>query len=215
MKKNLLDLNNVVSMVGIVSSDLEFSRERQGRRSYTFFLETIRYSGFKDRIPVIVSEKLIDPGKFSEGMIVKLEGQYRSYDQATPNGGSKLILYIYAKKLEILQQSKTIATLNEVVLTGTICKNPIYRTTPFGREITDILLAVNRAYNKSDYIPCILWGRNAKRSKNLIVGDDIEVTGRIQSRPYDKELEDGTTEIRMAYEVSVSKIEELYGGFKA
>ena len=143
---------------------------------------------------------------------ISIDGQFRSYN-SYQNERNKLVLTVFAKDVkfvenqdEEIQASKDFVS-NEVTLNGYICKKPIYRQTPFGREIADLLLAVNRAYNKSDYIPCIAWGRTARFCENLEVGTELRVTGRVQSREYEKKYEDGTVEKRIAYEVSVSNLE--------
>lgn len=201
--------NNIVKMGGVVASGLEPSHELYGEQFYKFHIEIDRLSGQKDRIPVIVSERLIDVDNFSEGTVIKLEGQYRSYNQIVGDNKSKLILTVFVKDIEVGCEDEKVKTINELTMIGTICKPPIYRKTPLGRDIADILLAVNRAYNKSDYIPCILWGRNAKFCEKLSIGADAKVTGRIQARSYDKKFPDGTSESRVAYEVSVSKFEKV------
>ena len=148
--------NNFVKLGGVVASELELSHEIYGEKFFKFFMEIDRLSGVKDRIPVIISERLID------GKLVLVEGQYRSYNQVLDSGKSKLILSVFVKEITTEDLDEKIKTVNELVLIGCICKPPIYRKTPLGRDIADVLVAVNRAYNKSDYIPCILWGRNAK-----------------------------------------------------
>lgn len=201
--------NNIVKLGGIVSEDLELSHELYGENFYKFYMDIERLSGQKDKIPVIISERLIDINNFKKGLVIKLEGQYRSYNQMISENRSKLVLTVFVKELEIDPKEERVTTLNELTMIGTICKQPIYRKTPLGREIADILLAVNRAYNKSDYIPCILWGRNAKFSEKLNVGEDVQIVGRIQARGYEKKFPDGTSENRVAYEVSVSKFERI------
>lgn len=201
--------NNVVKIGGVVASSLELSHELYGEQFYKFYVEIDRLSGQKDRLPVIVSERSIDINNFHEGIIIKLEGQYRSYNQVIGENRSKLILTVFVKDIEVGCEEEKVKTLNELTMIGTICKPPIYRKTPLGRDIADILLAVNRAYNKSDYIPCILWGRNAKFCEKLAIGEDVKVVGRIQARGYEKKFEDGTIDSRVAYEVSVSKFEKV------
>lgn len=201
--------NNIVKIGGVVASRLEPSHELYGEHFYKFYIEIERLSGQKDRLPVIVSERLIDINNFVEGLVIKLEGQYRSYNQMIGENKSKLILTIFIKDIEVGCEEEKVKTLNELTMIGTICKPPVYRKTPLGRDIADILLAVNRAYNKSDYIPCILWGRNAKFCEKLAIGEDVKVVGRIQARAYEKKFPDGTIESRVAYEVSVSKFEKV------
>lgn len=201
--------NNFVKLGGTVASTLEVSHEIYGEKFYRFYIEIDRLSGMADRIPVIISERLIDVDEFEIGKVIYIEGQYRSYNQMTENGKSKLILSVFVKDIETEDLDEKTKTINELTLVGCICKPPIYRKTPLGRDIADILVAVNRAYNKSDYIPCILWGRNAKFCQSLGIGTNIRLEGRIQSREYEKKYEDGTVEKRVAYEVSVSKFEEF------
>lgn len=201
--------NNFVKLGGIVASSLEFSHELYGEKFYKFFMEIDRLSGVKDKIPVIISERLIDEQDFSAGKLIVVEGQYRSYNQVLENGKSKLILTVFVKDIITEGIDEKVRTLNELTLIGCICKAPIYRKTPLGRDIADVLVAVNRAYNKSDYIPCILWGRNAKFCQSLGIGTNVKLEGRIQAREYEKKYEDGTTQTRVAYEVSVSKFEEF------
>lgn len=201
--------NNFVKLGGVVASSLELSHELYGEKFYKFFMEIDRLSGVKDRIPVIISERLIDEQDFSIGKLIVVEGQYRSYNQVLESGKSKLILTVFVKEITTEGIDEKVKTLNELTLIGCICKAPIYRKTPLGRDIADVLVAVNRAYNKSDYIPCILWGRNAKFCQGLGIGTNVRLEGRIQAREYEKKYEDGTVETRVAYEVSVSKFEEF------
>jgi len=200
--------NNFVTLGGVVSSTLEESHEIYGEKFYRFYIEVDRLSGMSDKIPVIISERLIDVSDFGIGKLIKIHGQYRSYNQVTETGKSKLILSVFVKDIETENLDEKTRMLNELTLIGCMCKPPIYRKTPLGRDIADILVAVNRAYNKSDYIPCILWGRNAKFCQNLGIGTNVKLEGRIQAREYEKKYEDGTVEKRVAYEVSVSKFEE-------
>ena len=202
---NYLD-NNQIKLIGTVVSDKVFSHEVYGEGFYSFDLEVPRLSDTSDIIPVIVSERLITEFDFHVGIKVVIDGQYRSYNNME-NEKNKLVLTVFVKEIRLQTEEDENVNSNEIILNGFICKKPIYRTTPFGREIADVLLAVNRAYNKSDYIPCIAWGRNARFCQSLEVGTSVKVWGRIQSRQYEKKLEDGTSEIRRAYEVSVSKME--------
>jgi single-stranded DNA-binding protein len=205
MVGNILE-NNTVTISGKVASNLEFSHEVYGEGFYMFMLEVPRLSDCADKIPVTVSERLLDMDKLEIGKVLEVEGQFRSYNNYSTHG-NKLLLTVFARDVKFLEDEKAIKNPNQISLNGFVCKRPIYRTTPFGREITDILLAVNRAYNKSDYIPCICWGRNARFSEGLKVGDNIRVYGRIQSREYQKKLENGETLTKTAYEVSVTKME--------
>ncbi len=214
MDTNYLE-NNYLTLVGKVTGEKKFSHEIYGERFYIFNLEIPRLSGNSDIIPITISERLIKEDTLQAGKKLLVKGQFRSYN-SYENEKNRLILTVFAKDVAELEENseeeenemvkKDIIT-NEVVLVGFICKKPIYRQTPFGREISDILLAVNRAYNKSDYIPCIAWGRNARFCQNLEVGTQVKVVGRVQSRMYEKKHEDGTVENRVAYEVSVGSLE--------
>ena len=207
--------NNYLTLVGKVTGEKNFSHEIYGERFYVFSLSIPRLSGNFDIIPVTVSERLITDEMLTEDNTLLVRGQFRSYN-SYEGQKNRLILTVFAKDIvEVNDESedeendmvrKDIVT-NEVVLTGYICKKPIYRQTPFGREIADLLLAVNRAYNKSDYIPCIAWGRNARFCQNIGVGVQVKIVGRVQSRTYEKKLEDGTIENRVAYEVSIGSLE--------
>lgn len=205
MVGNIIE-NNVVTISGKVISNMEFSHEVYGEGFYSFMLAVPRLSDSHDKIPVTVSERLITKQKLEPGKVVEIEGQFRSYNSFNSEG-NKLLLTVFAREVNFLEDELGIRNPNQIYLNGFVCKRPIYRTTPFGREITDILLAVNRPYNKSDYIPCIAWGRNARYSEGLSIGDNIKVWGRIQSREYQKKLESGDVLTKMAYEVSVSKME--------
>lgn len=205
MVGNIIE-NNMATISGKVVSNVEFSHEVYGEGFYYFMLEVPRLSESCDRIPVTISERLASKDKLTMGTIIEVEGQFRSYNSYNSEG-NKLLLTVFARDIIFLEDEKKIKNPNQIFLNGFICKKPIYRTTPFGREITDILLAVNRPYNKSDYIPCIAWGRNARFSEKLSVGDNIRVWGRIQSRTYQKKLETGEIINKVAYEVSVSKME--------
>ncbi|NLK86089.1 MAG: single-stranded DNA-binding protein [Clostridiaceae bacterium] len=205
MVGNIIE-NNMATISGKVVSNVEFSHEVYGEGFYYFMLEVPRLSDSCDRIPVTISERLTSKEKLAVGTIIEVEGQFRSYNSYNSEG-NKLLLTVFARDIVFLEDEKKIKNPNQIYLNGFICKRPIYRTTPFGREITDILLAVNRPYNKSDYIPCIAWGRNARFSEKLSVGDNIKIWGRIQSRTYQKKLESGEVINKVAYEVSVSKME--------
>lgn len=197
--------NNVITLIGTIVSERTFSHEVYGEGFYSFNIDVPRLSENSDIIPVTVSERILTD-EFTIGQKVVIEGQFRSYNNYE-NEKNKLVLTVFVKDIKIQTEETDMTNPNEICLTGFICKKPIYRTTPFGREIADILLAVNRAYNKSDYIPCIAWGRNARFCQNIEVGEKVKLWGRIQSRAYEKKFEDGTSEMRRAYEVSVSKME--------
>lgn len=201
--------NNYLILVGKITSEKVFSHEIYGESFYIFNLEVPRLSGTADCIPITISERLIQNFDLSIGKEVEIEGQFRSYN-TYENQRSRLVLTVFAKEIKEHvepEEPERERISNEVVLVGYICKKPIYRKTPFGREISDILLAVNRAYNKSDYIPCIAWGRNARFCENMEIGTGVKVVGRVQSRMYEKKHEDGTVEQRVAYEVSVGSLE--------
>ena len=197
--------NNIITLVGTIVSEKQFSHEVYGEGFYTFDLEVPRLSENSDIIPVTVSERILKDN-FKIGQKVAIEGQFRSYNNYE-NEKNKLVLTVFVKDIKEIEDESEFQNPNEIILDGFVCKKPIYRTTPFGREIADVLLAVNRAYNKSDYIPCIAWGRNARFCQNMTIGEKIKIWGRIQSRLYEKKFEDGTVETRRAYEVSVSKME--------
>ena len=214
MVKNLLENNHLV-LVGKVTSDKTYSHEIYGEKFYIFDLEVPRLSSAVDIIPITVSERLLTDLNLEIGTKLSIEGQFRSYN-SYQNERNKLILTVFAKdiveikdepKIEDSEEEKKDVVTNEVTLSGYVCKKPIYRQTPFDREISDLLLAVNRAYNKSDYIPCIAWGRNARFCQNMEVGTEVKIVGRVQSRKYEKKFEDGTSETRIAYEVSISSME--------
>ena len=194
--------NNKVYVMGEIVSDASFSHEVYGEGFYEFFVKVMRLSGQADILPVTLSERLIQGATLEKGKTLCAVGQFRSYNKIE-NGKSRLMLTVFVRELI---QDLPEKNPNCILLSGYICKPPVYRTTPFNREIADVLIAVNRAYNKSDYIPCIAWGRNARFVKNLTVGDKIAVSGRIQSREYQKKFSDTDIRTMTAYEVSVSKL---------
>lgn len=196
------DKNNRVYVAGEIVSDATFSHEVYGEGFYEFFVKVMRLSGQADILPITVSERLIQGGMLGKSKPICAIGQFRSYNKLE-NGKSRLMLTVFVR--ELLEETPD-KNPNSIVLSGYICKPPVYRTTPFNREIADVLIAVNRAYNKSDYIPCIAWGRNARFVKNLTVGDRIAISGRIQSREYQKKLSESDVRTMTAYEVSVSKL---------
>ena len=200
-----LMLNNKIYLEGKVTSELEFSHEMYGEGFYTFNLDVMRLSDSVDTLNITVSERLLSDMQLIIGSDVIVEGQLRSYNKFI-DGSNKLILTVFARNIEpCMERSKN---PNEIFLDGYICNEPIYRTTPFGREIADVLLAVNRAYNKSDYIPTIAWGRNSRFCQTLEVGDNIKVWGRLQSREYQKKVSENEVIKKIAYEVSISKMEK-------
>ena len=168
-----------------------------------------RLSDSEDLIPVMVSERLLDVTKDYKGLKIEVVGQFRSYNRHEEKK-NKLVLSVFAREIDFVDEMPENSKTNQIFLDGFICKPPIYRRTPLGREIADILLAVNRPYGKSDYIPCICWGRNARFAGTFQVGSRCLVWGRIQSREYVKKLGEGEMEKRIAYEVSVSKLETVY-----
>lgn len=211
--------NNHLKLMGKVTSDKRLSHEIYGEKFYIFDLEVPRLSDISDIIPITISERLLVSRELKVGDEVVVEGQFRSYN-SYENEKNKLVLTVFAKDIVFVdeveesqeeeEQSSVIPkTSNEVILNGYICKKPIYRQTPFGREIADILLAVNRAYNKSDYLPCIAWGRNARFCQNVEVGTEVKIVGRVQSRTYEKKHEDGSVETKVAYEISVGSLEVI------
>lgn len=200
--------NNHLVLRGKVVSDKSYSHEIYGEKFYVFNLEVVRLSSTMDIIPITISERLLTGLDLEIGKQVAVEGQFRSYNNYE-NERNRLILTVFAKEINEIEgeEEKSEEVTNEVTLVGYVCKKPIYRQTPFGREIADVLLAVNRAYNKSDYIPSIAWGRNARFCQNMEVGTEVKITGRVQSRTYEKKHEDGTVETRVAYEVSIASME--------
>ncbi len=211
METNILENNSLV-LVGKITDEKKFSHEIYGEKFYSFNLSVPRLSGNADIIPITISERLFKEDELVVDKKVRVKGQFRSYNSYEKEK-NRLILTVFAKDIEFLENQDDEVTAskeflsNEVVLVGYICKTPIYRQTPFGREISDILLAVNRAYNKSDYIPCIAWGRNARFCSKMEVGTEVRIIGRVQSRNYEKKHEDGTVEPRVAYEVSIASLE--------
>lgn len=199
---NDVRVNNTAELAGEIVSDFTFSHNCNGESFYSMYLRVLRKSGNSDTIPVMVSDRLVDVAKNCIGYQAMIVGQFRSHNNNN-EGKGKLELFVFATEFHFGEKE----VVNSVYLNGYICKPTAYRTTPFGREIADVLIAVNRPYNKSDYIPCILWGRNARYASKLEVGTHIQLEGRIQSREYIKKLDDGTQETRTAYEASVSRID--------
>lgn len=202
MNENYLK-NNRVFLSGRVAREPQYSHELFGEGFYEFYIEVKRLSGQTDVLPVTMSERIMNGVELSEGSPVALSGQFRSYNKLE-NEHSKLMLTVFVR--DFIPYDAEEQNPNVVELNGYICKPPVYRTTPFNREICDVLLAVNRGYNKSDYIPCIAWGRNARFVRDAEVGLNVVIGGRIQSRKYNKKLDDDTIEERVAYELSVGKI---------
>lgn len=198
--------NNQVSVAGEVIGEFTFSHEVFGEGFYLLDVLVSRLSNSSDVIPVMVSERLIDVKTDYRGKFVEVSGQFRSYNRHE-DSKNRLVLSVFAREITITDEESEDSKPNYIFLDGFVCKPPVYRKTPLGREIADILLAVNRPYGKSDYIPCICWGRNARFAETFVVGGHIQVWGRIQSREYQKKINDTEFEKRVAYEVSVSKLE--------
>ena len=197
-------LNNEVVLEGYVNSEAELSHEIYGEKFYKFQLEVLRLSDNADNIIITMSERLMEGCDLSIGAKIKIYGQFRSYNNYSGEG-NKLVLTVFVKRFAEEEEEEYLP--NTVYLNGYICKEPVYRVTPFGREICDVLLAVNRRYGKSDYIPCITWGRNAKFTEGLPVGTNVKIWGRIQSREYKKKIGEEDFITKTAYEVSVTKME--------
>ena len=200
--------NNQVQIMGEILSEFSFSHEVYGEGFYMMDISVKRLSDSYDIIPVMISERLIDVTQNYKGEMIQIFGQFRSYNRHEEKK-NRLVLSIFAREISFVEEENDKIKSNQIFLDGYICKNPVYRRTPLGREIADMLLAVNRPYGKSDYIPCICWGRNARFASGFEVGGHVQIWGRIQSREYVKRLENDTTEKRVAYEVSVSKLEYL------
>ena len=199
--------NNQAVIVGEIISDFEFNHEVFGEGFYFVKLKVSRLSHSSDIIPLLVSERLIDVKQSHIGQFLEARGQFRSHDKQESDK-NRVVLFLFAKEIEMIDSAEN-RNPNEIFLDGYICKEPVYRTTPLGREIADVLLAVNRAYGKSDYIPCICWGRNARYAGNLTVGSRIQLRGRIQSREYQKRIGEGKVVDKIAYEVSASQMEYI------
>lgn len=198
--------NNQVTIMGQVASEFEFSHEVFGEGFYMVEVLVKRLSNSCDLIPLMISERLIDVTQDYTGEYIMASGQFRSYNRHEEQK-NRLVLSVFVREISFMEEEPDGSKTNNILLDGYICKEPIYRKTPLGREIADLLLAVNRPYGKSDYIPCICWGRNARYAAGFEVGEHVQVLGRIQSREYVKKLSDTETEKRVAYEVSVSKLE--------
>ncbi|MCD7835262.1 MAG: single-stranded DNA-binding protein [Lachnospiraceae bacterium] len=198
--------NNQVTVMGEIVSEFSFSHEIFGEGFYMVDVSVKRLSESYDIIPVMVSERLLDVTESYMGMLICVNGQFRSYNRHEERK-NRLVLSVFAREIEFVESVEESSRTNQIFLDGYICKEPIYRKTPLGREIADLLLAVNRPYGKSDYIPCICWGRNARYANNFKVGERCAIWGRIQSREYMKKLDEEHAEKRTAFEVSVSKLE--------
>ena len=207
MVDNVID-NNKVSVIGEIVSEFRFSHEVFGEGFYIVDVSVNRLSDSSDVIPMMVSERLVNVKENLMGQLVEVAGQFRSYNR---HDGSKnrLVLSIFVREWQIVAENPLSGKTNQIFLDGFICKAPVYRKTPLGREIADLLVAVNRPYGKSDYIPCIAWGRNARFASTFEVGGRIQVWGRVQSREYIKKISEEETEKHVAYEVSVNKLEYI------
>lgn len=200
--------NNQVYMMGEVVSDFQFSHEVFGEGFYMVEIAVNRLSNYADYIPLMVSERLVDTSQDYTGELVRIVGQFRSYNRHDEKK-NRLVLSVFVREWEFCDELEDGEKTNQIFLDGYVCKEPVYRKTPLGREIADVLLAVNRSYGKSDYIPCICWGRNARFASSFQIGNHVQILGRIQSREYVKRINEEETERRIAYEVSVSKIDFL------
>lgn len=198
--------NNQVTIAGRVVGEFVYSHTVYGEDFYTVDIEVSRLSNSNDIIPVMVSERILDVRADYRGYVLRANGQFRSYNRHEEKH-NRLVLSAFARELKFLEEEDSLAPVNQIFLDGYICKPPVYRKTPLGREIADLLLAVNRPYGKSDYIPCICWGRNARYASAFEVGGHVLIWGRIQSREYMKRIGENETQKRIAYEVSVSKLE--------
>ena len=198
--------NNQVSVAGEIVSEFKFSHEVFGEGFYSLEIRVGRLSDSYDLIPLMISERLMDVKADYRGQYIEVLGQFRSYNRHEASR-NRLVLSVFAREVSICQEEDSTVKPNHIYMDGYICKPPVYRKTPLGREIADLLVAVNRPYGKSDYIPCICWGRNARFAEKFQVGEHIQLWGRIQSREYQKKLSENEVEKRVAYEVSVSKLE--------
>lgn len=205
MSEKVLE-NNRVTVIGTIVSDFTFSHAVFGEGFYLVDLSVNRLSEQADVIPLMVSERLMDVTRDYRGCTIEADGQFRSYNRHE-GVKNRLVLSVFVREVQFLEEFTDYTKTNQIFLDGYICKEPIYRKTPLGREIADLLVAVNRPYGKSDYIPCIAWGRNARFASGFSVGTRIQIWGRVQSREYTKKLSETECEKRTAYEVSVSKLE--------
>ena len=198
--------NNQVEIMGRIASQFTFSHQVFGEGFYMVDVLVKRLSDSEDRIPVMISERLMDVTEDYEGEYIHVLGQFRSYNRHEEKK-NRLVLSVFVRELGFAEEEIENSRTNQIFLEGYICKSPVYRKTPLGREIADLLVAVNRPYGKSDYIPCICWGRNARYASAFQVGGHVLIWGRIQSREYVKKISEEETQKRTAYEISVSKLE--------
>lgn len=201
--------NNEVKVSGIVKGNFEFSHEVCGEKFYRGHIQANRASGFVDEVPILISERIINVNDSWNSRRVRVSGQFRSYNQHIDDK-SKVVLNVFVEEIEEIEEMA--ADENEIELIGFVCKAPTYRKTPLGREISDLLIAVNRPYGRSDYIPCVAWGRNARYTHSFELGKKIHISGRVQSREYTKKLSENESEIRTAYEVSIGMLEVIEEG---
>lgn len=199
--------NNIITLTGTVETEAQFSHSVLDEEFYSFMLRVPRLSENDDLLPITIPERQLDSILIQPGNKIKVKGQLRSYNKYTEQK-TRLILTVFAKGIAPALPDDD-SNPNEIFVNGFICKEPIYRRTPFGREITDLIIAVNRAFNRSDYIPAIAWGKNAVYSENLEIGSNVMLWGRLQSRTYNKRISEDETEVRTAYELSITKIEKL------
>lgn len=199
--------NNIITLMGTVESTPQYSHSVMDENFYSFVLRVPRLSETDDLLPVTFSANIYDENIIKEGARVRVKGQLRSYNKYSETK-TRLILTVFAKDINISDDTDE-ENPNEIFINGFICKKPVYRKTPFGREITDLIIAVNRAFNRSDYIPAIAWGKNALYCENLEVGSNVMLWGRLQSRNYNKRISENETQIRTAYELSITKIEKF------
>ena len=202
------DVYNRITLKGTIVSEVRFSHKVYGEEFVEFDMSIMRTSGYKDIIPVTVSERLIGTNSLKNDDYICVEGQVRTYNRFS-EGKNRLLITVFARELEIIEDPVFEFDENYVFIEGYICREPFYRVSPKGREITDLMVAVNRMYGKSDYIPCIAWSRNAKYARLLDVGTKIRISGRIQSREYKKKIDEETVFTGIAREVSIHKIEEI------
>lgn len=200
--------NNQVTIMGQVVTGFKFSHDVFGEGFYIMEVMVKRLSNTFDRIPLMISERLIDVTQDYVGEYIMATGQFRSYNR-NEEQKKRLVLSVFVREISFMEEEPDDSKANNILLDGYVCKEPIYRKTPMGREIADLLMAVNRPYGKSDYIPCICWGRNARYISNFGIGEHVQISGRIQSREYKKKISDTEIEFRTAYEVSVSKLEVM------
>lgn len=201
--------DNEVKVSGIIKGNFEFSHEVCGEKFYRGHIQANRASGFVDEVPILISERIINVNDSWNGRRVRVSGQFRSYNQHIDDK-AKVVLNVFVEEIEEIEEMA--ADENEIELIGFVCKTPTYRKTPLGREISDLLIAVNRPYGRSDYIPCVAWGRNARYTHSFELGKKIHISGRVQSREYTKKLSENESEIRTAYEVSIGMLEVIEEG---